>query len=172
MLCHLYHMLVSLIALSTAFKKIVSLFIVSMRMCIPWIQSFLLGTVLIQCLEHALYLVGTLKLNIELRNVWLCGGPAGYFCLYHCSILCMCVIEIPFHLFHLASILYHIWETVHYCIGRDMTLILGGYAESSVFCISFLFLTWECNLIWKFWVDINVFGQKMHSSWVLQHNNA
>ena len=91
-------MLISLIALSTAIKKIVSLFIVSMRMCIPWIQSFLLGTVLIQCLEHALYLVGTLKLNIELRNVWLCGGPAGYFCLYHCSILCMCVIEIPFHL--------------------------------------------------------------------------
>lgn len=67
-------------------------------MCIPWIQSFLLGTVLIRCLEHALYLVGTLKLNIELRNVWLCGGPAGYFCLYHCSILCMCVTEIPFHL--------------------------------------------------------------------------
>lgn len=31
--------------------------------------KFLLGTVLIQCLEHALYLVGTLKLNVELKNV-------------------------------------------------------------------------------------------------------
>lgn len=62
-------MLISPIALSTDFKKIVYLFIVSMRMCIPWIQSFLLGTVLIQCLEHALYLVGTLKLNVELKNV-------------------------------------------------------------------------------------------------------
>ena len=53
---------------------------------------------------------------------------------------CVCVsLKFLFTLlFHLALVLYHIWETVHYCIGQDMTLILGEHAVSSVICIFFI----------------------------------
>ena len=52
---------------------------------------------------------------------------------------CVCVsLKFLFTLFFLALVLYHILETVHYCIGQDMTLILDEYAVSSVSCIFFI----------------------------------
>lgn len=134
--CHLYHMLISPIALSTDFKKIVSLFIVSMRMCIPWMQSFLLGTVLIQCFEHALCLVGTLKLNVELTSGWVCGGPAGYLSvsLFHFVYMCHWNSFSPyFFLLHSSYTIFgKLFVTV---LAKTWLSSWVGMLLSSVFCI-------------------------------------